>query len=160
MLGISIMKTINSTPNKICQICKGNHTKSKCPHQSAPQTKTYKLTRKQKAFADELINNPKMSATQAIKNTYNVTTDTSASVTAHENLRKPSIQLYLDKHIDKAKNRVVELIDSNREDIALRASDSVLDRALGKAVQRSEVQTTGVTLNIDLTSALDHQELE
>lgn len=113
-----------------------------------------KLTRKQKAFANHLINNPKHSATTAAQNTYNPTTYESARAIASQNLTNPSIQLYLDEHIDKAKLKVVELIDSNKDDIALRAADSVLDRALGKATQRTEVTTTGITLTVDLTSAL------
>lgn len=117
--------------------------------------KSIKLTRKQKAFADELVANPKQSATKAVLKTYNVKPiGSSARTIAAQNLAKPSIQLYLDKHVQKAKNRVVELIDSDKEDIALRASDSILDRTLGKATQRTEVQTTGVTLTIDLTNAL------
>lgn len=98
------------------------------------------LTRKQRAFAQYLLNNPKESATEAAQNTYNVSTRESAEVIASENLSRPAIQLYLNEHIDKANNRVVELVDSNKEDIALRASDSILDRALGKSVQRSQNQ--------------------
>lgn len=113
-----------------------------------------KLTRKQKAFSDHLINNPKDSATEAASQTYDVTSRKSAEVIASENLRNPAIQLYLDEHIDKAKLKIVELIDSDKEEIALRASDSVLDRALGKAVQRQEVHSTGVVLTIDLTNSL------
>lgn len=112
------------------------------------------LTRKQKAFAQHLLNNPKDSATEAAAQAYKITNRKSAEVIASENLGRPSIQLYLNEHIDKAKNRVVELVDSDKEDIALRASDSILDRALGKATQRIEQHTTGVTLTIDLTSAL------
>lgn len=115
----------------------------------------YKLTRKQKAFADELLANPKLSATQAALRTYGKpdkpTTFKTASVIAAENLDKPSVRLYLNQHIEKAKNRVIELIDSEKEDIALRASDSVLDRALGKPTQRVENTSTSVNLNLNLT---------
>lgn len=114
-----------------------------------------KLTRKQKAFANHLINNPKDSATKAVEATYKINGNESARAIASQNLAKPSIQLYLDEHIDKAKNRVVQLIDSDKEEIALRASDSVLDRALGKAVQRSEVQVSGVVIGIDLTTEVE-----
>lgn len=113
-----------------------------------------KLTRKQKAFADELLANPKQSATQAANKTYDVATLNAAAVQAHQNLMKPNVQLYLDEHVQKAKNKVVTLIDSDDEQIALRASDSILDRTLGKATQRVEQHTTGVTLMIDLSSSL------
>lgn len=114
-----------------------------------------KLSRKQIAFANHLINNPKDSATEAANQTYDVNSRKSAEVIASENLRKPEIQLYLKEHIDKAKLKVIELVDSDKDEIALKASDSILDRALGKATQRTEVTTQGITLNIDLTSALD-----
>jgi phage terminase small subunit len=115
----------------------------------------YKLTRKQKAFADHLINNPKQSATKAVQATYNTKDYSTAGSIAVENLQKPAIQLYLDDHIQKAKNRIITLVDSEKEEIALRASDSILDRSLGKAVQRSEVQSTSVNLNLDLTTITD-----
>lgn len=112
------------------------------------------LTRKQKAFADELIRNPRQSATQAVLKTYGTTKDYVAKNIASENLTKPNIQVYLDEHAQKAQSRVVQLVDSEKEDIALRASVDILDRVHGKATQRIEQHTTGVTLTIDLTSAL------
>lgn len=114
-----------------------------------------KLTRKQKAFADHLINNPKDSATEAAAQTYDVANRHSAKVIASQNLTSPSVQVYLEKHVDKAKFKVIQLIDSDKESIALQASESVLDRALGKAIQRSEVHSTSVNLNLDLTSITD-----
>jgi len=111
-----------------------------------------KLTRKQKAFADELLNNPKQSAARAAMKTYNVKDLNSAAVQAHQNLMKPNVQIYMSEHIDKAKNRIVTLVDSDKEDIALRASDSLLDRALGKATQTINQQSTSVNINLDLTN--------
>ena len=113
------------------------------------------LTRKQKAFADTLLNNPKMSATKAALATYGTDKDYVAKNIASENLTKPNIQLYLDEHINKAKNRIVTLIDSEKEEIALRASDSVLDRSLGKATQRTENTTEVVQLNLTLHKMVD-----
>lgn len=110
-----------------------------------------KLTRRQKAFADHLLSNPRESATKAVEKTYAVTSYGAARAIASENLTKPNIQLYLNEHVEKAKNRVVQLIDSEKEEIALRASDSVLDRVLGKATQRTEISSTSVNLNLSLT---------
>lgn len=100
-----------------------------------------KLTRKQKAFADLLIAQPKASATEIVRQTYNVSDNNTAGVIAAENLRKPSIQLYLDSHIDKAKQRIVQLVDSEREDIALRASQDIIDRTHGKPTQIQQSQS-------------------
>jgi hypothetical protein len=119
-----------------------------------PKTSNRPLTTKQKAFVDVLVNNPKTSATQAILQTYGKPgkppTYQTAQQLAHENLTKPNVQLYMDKHIEKAKSKIISLIDSEKDDIALRASDSVLDRALGKATQRVEAQSTSVNITIEL----------
>lgn len=109
-----------------------------------------KLTRKQKAFADKILDNPKLSATKAVQQTYNPTTYNTARSIATENLAKPAIQLYLDEHVQKAKNRVITLVDSDKDDIALRASDSILDRVLGKATQKVETHSTVVEVSLDL----------
>ena len=114
-----------------------------------------KLTRKQKAFADALINDPKISATQAALKTYGKpekpTTYATANDIARTNLQNPSIQVYLEQHVDKAKFKVIELIDSEKEEIALRASEAVMDRALGKATQRTENVSVSLSFGMDLT---------
>lgn len=113
-----------------------------------------KLTRKQKAFVDTLIANPKMSVTKVVEQTYNVNNARTASVIGAENLAKPNILAHLHASSERAEARIVELVESEKEEIALRASADILDRVHGKATQRVEQTTTGVTLTIDLTSAL------
>lgn len=112
--------------------------------------RSMKLTRKQKAFANHLLNNPKDSGTEAASQTYDVANRKSAEVIASENLRNPAIQFYLEEHVDKAKLRIVELIDDDKSEIQLRASESVLNRALGMPTQRQEVHSTSVNLSLDL----------
>lgn len=109
------------------------------------------LTKKQKAFADTLINNPKMSATQAALRTYGKnapTTYGTARQIATENLAKPSIQLYMDSHIEKAKLTVVSLMDSKKDDIKLRASESILDRTYGKPTQKTDTTSMSLVAHI------------
>ena len=114
-----------------------------------------KLTRKQKAFADVLLGNPKISATKAALQTYGKpdrpTTYDTASQIAAENLQKPSIQIYMEEHVDKARNKIVTLVNSERDEIALNASKDILDRVHGKATQRVETSSTSVNLNLSLT---------
>lgn len=112
------------------------------------------MTGKQKAFADALIADPKTTLKQAASQAYGHTGNL-AEVTGYQNIRKPQIVAYLDKHAEKAKNKIVQLVDSEKEDIALRASVDIMDRVHGKATQRIEQHTTGVVLTIDLTSALE-----
>jgi hypothetical protein len=104
------------------------------------------------AVLDEIVNNPKISATDAYLKHHKTTNKRTATVNANKLLTKTDAQVYLNKHINKAKNRVVQLIDSDKEEIAFRASEAVMDRALGKATQRIEQQSTSVNLNLDLTS--------
>lgn len=102
------------------------------------------LTRKQEAFVTELIKNPKMSATQAIKNTYNVSTNHSAEVMASENLRKPEII----SRLGDANNMIEQVLmdtvgeygnsDKIQErSLAVDTSKWIHDKIHGKAVQKS-----------------------
>ena len=67
--------------------------------QAKPQTSPVKpmrpLTRKQQAFVKHLVDNPKASATQAVKATYGKpfkpVTELSARYIASDNLTKPNI---------------------------------------------------------------------
>lgn len=118
-----------------------------------------KLTRKQKDFADYLISNPKEPATNAVMQAYAVKSREVAKSMASENLAKPNIVLYLDEHVDKAKRKIVDLVGSDKEDIALRASTDILDRTHGKATQQVEHKVQSININIDLT-AIESQELE
>ena len=98
-----------------------------------------KLTRKQKAFADAILDNPSISNTQAVVDAgYKVSNRHTAEVIASENMRKPEIQLYLDKHVEMAKKRIVDLANNASDSVALKASQDILDRNFGKATQKTE----------------------
>jgi phage terminase small subunit len=118
-----------------------------------------KLTRKQKNFADTLINNPKISATQAVIETYNATTRHSAEQIAHENLRKPEIVSYLERHLNDTENILLNTLNEykNEEDLSKRKHSTdiamwIHDKVQGKATQRTETHVTSVNLNLDLTN--------
>lgn len=111
---------------------------------------------KTKAFADTLLANPKLSNTEAYMRTHKTTNRRSASVSASKLLATPSVSIYLAKHVDAARMRIVQLVDgAGKEEIQLRAAQDVLDRSYGKATQRTEGVATGITLNIDLSTALE-----
>jgi phage terminase small subunit len=123
---------------------------------------TPKLTRKQSAFVQYLLENPKDSATKAAIAAYNVTTPHSAEVMAQENMRKPAIMAVLADHAIEAENTVVEFM-KQRDDkrLAFDASRDLLDRTHGKATQRMEVQSTAVSITIDLTGmSLDNSVID
>ena len=128
----------------------------------------HKLTRKQKAFADKLLENPKQSATQAVAETYNVKTRRTAEVMASENLRKPEILAYLHANAETAENTVLDVMNYSRElgksgdksganyaSVALASAKEVLDRVHGKSVTKIHATTKAVVINVDLTGVTD-----
>lgn len=129
-----------------------------------------KLTRKQKAFADELLANPKDSATKVVERVYNKTTKDAAKTIAYENMHKPNIQQYLQLHANTALKDNLEIAKYSKEfgsdggrdgapyaEVARKINESILDRTYGKARQQVEVTSTSLNLTIDLTSSLDKQ---
>lgn len=120
-----------------------------------------KLTAKQKAFADALLANPKMSGTQAAMQTYDTASTMTARALASENLAKPNIMEYLTSHAQEAEYEVFELMKRTSKmaeespgyaSVSLAAAKDILDRVHGKATQRVETTSTAVAINIDLAS--------
>ena len=147
---ISGMKTTNTSPS-INGIDPAKITEVKPP----------KLTRKQKAFADYLLNNPKASATSAYRENYNATSETGIRVEASRTLAKPSVIKYLELHGDKAIADMIEIAEYSKRlgkskpsyaAVAVTANKDIIDRAYGKATQRVEVSTKKVSININLSS--------
>jgi len=101
------------------------------------------------------LSNPKLSATEAYIRTHQTENRTTARNNAFQLLRKPEAKIYMQEHVNRARETVVELLNSKKDDIRLRASQDIIDREYGKAKQLTEVTSTGITLNIDLTSSLD-----
>lgn len=112
------------------------------------------LKENSKRTLDIIAQQKKRNATQAYIETHEGVSKAVARVQSSKLLAKPEAQIYLQQHVDKARNTVVDLLNSEKDDIRLRASTDILDRNLGKATQKIEQTTTGITLNIDLTSAL------
>lgn len=119
-----------------------------------------KLTRKQKAFADELIKTPKQSATQAVLKTYDTTKDYVAKNIASENLTKPNIQAYLAKYDELAQITVVDIMQNSRKlkdepahaRVALDGAKDILNRLHGLPVSRGVTVTATVSLEEALNS--------
>jgi DNA phosphorothioation-dependent restriction protein DptG len=107
-----------------------------------------------KAVLDIVATQKKRNAAQAYREIHPKASDITARVNAYQLMNKPEAQVYLQEHVAKAVNRIVELVDSDKPDIALRASQDIIDREKGRAIQKTELTSTGVTLTIDLTSAL------
>jgi hypothetical protein len=120
------------------------------------------LTRKQKAFIKELLDNPKQSATKALMKTYGkpgkpIGYNLARSM-ASENLAKPSIQEQLENYGDEAVSTIYQIMKKDYSDsrspadTRLKAAQDIADRANGKATQRVQVTSVGLQLTVDLSS--------
>jgi phage terminase small subunit len=126
-----------------------------------------KLTRKQAAFVKYIIEHPKESATKAAVASYDLSNNNVAKSVASENLTKPAIISHLESHSELVENTLLNTVRdyANSDKLGYRAlavdtSKYIHDKIHGKAIQRSEVTTRGVTLSIDLTSSLQGTEQE
>lgn len=125
-----------------------------------------RLTTKQKAFADAILADKKLSATQAALQAYgtsaNPITYGSARSIAAENLAKPDIMSYLQTHAINAETTLVEIMNEAKTllsespgyaSVARQAASDILDRVHGKPTQRIEASSTVLSIQIDLNHA-------
>lgn len=114
--------------------------------------KSLGLKRNTQNFIDTLHANPGMSQTQAYLDTHRTTNRKAASVEATKLLHKPSVQIYSNDAVNKAKRKIVTLIDSEQDSIALKASESIIDRTFGKPLNKSESVAKTIEVKLDLGS--------
>jgi len=96
-----------------------------------------KLTKKQKDFADKLLEtgDQRQAYIEAYDTNGNIqTVDPEASKTT----RKPQVQAYLDQQVSMAKNIIADLAqNASNEAVRLQAAKDMIDRAEGKPIQRN-----------------------
>jgi hypothetical protein len=114
--------------------------------------KELRLRPKTKALYDEIINNPKITQREAYMKYHNSSV-AAADANASKLLRSDKYNIYKAAAVGKAKRRIVQLVDSNNESIALKASQDIIDRTSGKAVQRNETTSNVVEVKLDLSGA-------
>ena len=110
-----------------------------------------KLTRKQKAFADEYLKTG--NGTQAAIKTYKITSKNkvwTASSLANQNLKKVDVLAYIKENASIAASVIMDLVQNEETPAAVRlgASKDVLDRAGYKPIER----TQDVNFNINVES--------
>ena len=129
------------------------------------------LTPKQKAFVQELLDNPKQSATQAVLKTYGKpgkpVTYLSARNIASENLTKPNIMTKLAQYNDMVESAILQTISDwkdhdkpRQREIAMNQAQFVHDKIHGKATQKVETRSEQVTISIDLTRGSEQPDQE
>ncbi len=99
---------------------------------------------------DLMIANPKLSQTEAYIRTHQTNNRKVAANNASLLMAKDGVQIYKNSIVKKAKRKIGLLIDSENESIALKASQDVIDRTEGKAIQKNETTQKVVTVKLDL----------
>lgn len=124
----------------------------------ATEFKTPKLTRKQALFVKQMIDNPKQSATEAVRQVYNTKTNGSARAVASENLTKPNIIMALEEHANLFESVIVGTVrdwgnaeGTRKREIALDAAKFGHDKIFGKATVKIQQSTSVVQIAINLT---------
>lgn len=114
------------------------------------------LTPSQKKYADTKLANPDISLSEVARQAYpNAAPDTIRQI-VNMNEKNRDIALYSDEQLNDAKTLIHNTV--NNEDAKIRdrltAAFRIEDRVLGTPVQQIQQTTTGITLNLDLTSTL------
>lgn len=111
-----------------------------------------KLKPNSKRILDIIATQETRNASAAYKQVHPNASDITARVNAYKLLKSPSSQVYLQQHTAQAVNNILELANTAKSELVrLNANQDILDRNFGKATIKQEVNTTGVTLNINLT---------
>lgn len=108
------------------------------------------------ATLDAIIANPKISNTQAYLDNHGTTSRRSGEVGANKLMRKVEAQIYLKKHVQMAKKNIVDIAgDKNiKADTRLKANFDILDRNLGKAIQKTVSENTNLNINVEASKEL------
>lgn len=97
-------------------------------------------TKKQREFIEEYLRTG--NGTQAANKAYNPNNNKTAAAIASENLNKPYLQAEISKRLQDAKNMIYTLaMWAEKDEVKLRASQDIVDRIEGKALQKIEQKT-------------------
>ena len=133
-----------------------NRKAGNAPELTAEQKRTelakqLRIKPKTKQMVDMLLEDPSLSQTEAYIRTHDTDNRLNAGIAASKILKKPNVQIYKDSAVKKAKSRIVSLVDSDNENIALKASQDIIDRTEGKAHHKDEQVSRTVHVSLDLT---------
>jgi hypothetical protein len=133
-----------------------NRKTGNAPDETPEQKKTrlakeLRIKPRTKAMVDMLEEDKTLSQTEAYIRTHETNNRAAAAVEASKTLKKPNVVIYSNAIVKKAKTRIGQLVGSDNESIALKASQDVIDRTEGKAGQKDGDKSRTVTVKLDLT---------
>jgi hypothetical protein len=146
-----MQKPNNNRPDRGKNRKAGNAPKLTAEQERDLLAKQLRLKPKSKATIDEILANPDISNTEAYIRHHKTDNRASARASVAKLLAKPNVIGYKDAAVKKAKNRIVELVDSNNDNTALKAAQDIIDRNEGKAIQKSENVSRVIEVKLDLT---------
>lgn len=144
-------KLNNNRPDRGKNRKAGNAPEETLEQKTARIARELRIRPKTKALYDEIINNPKITQREAYLKTHKTNNIRTADNQASRLLNSDKYAIYRASAVGKAKRRVVQLVDSNNESIALKASQDILDRTEGKAIQKTENTSRTLEVKLDLT---------
>lgn len=120
------------------------------------------MTGKQHAMIEERLKDPKATNSEIIRRAgYKVNGTQTASQIYLENMNKPEIRSRLASVSDEVETAIISTVNRYKDSEKLPEVQEAMtnarwihDKIHGKATQKIEQRTTGVTLTIDLTSSL------
>lgn len=118
------------------------------------------LTPNQKAYADLKAQFPNRSLASIAAEVYPNAQPETVSQIVNQNEKNTSISLYSNDQVNNAKSTVLEIMGdkNNKARDRLTAAFDVMDRNLGKAIQKTEVSSTSLNINIDLSGLAEAAE--
>lgn len=144
-------KPNNNRPDRGKNRKAGNSPELTAEQKLQEVAKELRIRPKTKALYDEVINNPKITQREAYLKTHATENIKTADNQASKLLNSPKYSIYKASAVGKAKRRIVSLVDSDNENIALKASQDIIDRTEGKATQKTESVNKTVEVKLDLT---------
>lgn len=158
---------ITNEPNDVIKPPKqSDNLTNKSPQESKPTSSVFdpNLTRKELEVIKTYVNNPKLSKTDAYKAVFNSSTSKQSSLhsQASQLFRKPTVQSSLANYTALIEETLIGTVEDwgrhekpRQREIAIDTAKFVHDKIHGRATQRIEQQSTGITFKIDLTSSDD-----
>lgn len=119
------------------------------------------LTNKQRVFVEELITNPKATKTSAYRKAYNIspmTKSTTIYPEASKTTSIPQVKMALANYTELVEGAITKTVSDwkdeeapRKREIAMQNAQYIHDKIHGRAKQQIDVQTTSLSLSIDLT---------
>jgi len=116
------------------------------------------LSHNRKLFVKELIDNPKITPSEAARRSHNLVSARSAAAVANRNMKDPKVLMALGKHSELFESVIVGTARDwsksdmpRKREIALNAAMFGHDKVHGKATVKVEQQVSVVKIAIDLS---------